>query len=377
MRILHVIEGLNPDRGGPPQVAAALAAAEVRLGHTITAASHDATGAPARGLLTQHEPTGQIATLDVPFGGFFGWRRVVAALDRADRPEAVHLHGVWNPITLHGSRFARLRRLPYVITTHGSMHPVPFGDRSAKRHLALRLGYGRMFRDARRVFVLNDEEAESLARHVPGSRPEVLPNGIDPQRIPTPDAAAFRSAHPELGDRPYLVFVGRLDRTKGVDHLVEAHQRVLASGHDVDLVVIGNDWGAEATVRRVVADLNVGHRVHLVGAVHGDAKYHALAGARAFVHLPRYEGFGLAVIEALAVGTPAVMGDRCRLPGANEAMGILVSPSDPASFAERAARILADAALRDRLGAAGKDAALSRYTWDAIARRVVAPLESR
>ncbi len=67
------------------------------------------------------------------------------------------------------------------------------------------------------------------------------------------------------------------------------------------------------------------------------------------------------------------MGDRCRLPGAGEAMGVAVSASDPKAFAAQVERVLADADLRARLAAAGRAVVHARYTWRSIAERALEP----
>jgi glycosyltransferase involved in cell wall biosynthesis len=82
----------------------------------------------------------------------------------------------------------------------------------------------------------------------------------------------------------------------------------------------------------------------------------------------------MAVLEGLAVGTPAVIGDRCLLPGAGPSMGVVVTESNPDSFARGVAELLRDPARREALSRAGRHAVVERFGWDAIAARCVEAL---
>jgi glycosyltransferase involved in cell wall biosynthesis len=361
VRLLHVIEGLNPDRGGPPQVAAALASAQRDAGHEVAFASHDAGSAEVGDFLASR---GLSDCLRVTVGacGVFGANSFAAAMDREPRPDALHLHGVWNPILPQAARWAERRGVPYRISTHGSLHPFPMRRARWKKELAMALTHRRLLRGASKVFVLNEEERRAAAPRCAPDAVEVLPNGVE--RRPEADRP-----HEGRSGRAFVVFLGRLDWTKGVERLVSAHRLVLDSGIDCDLVVVGNDWGSRASIESAIRSAGTGDRVRLVGPKYGDQKWELLASARLLVHLPHYEGFGMAVLEALAVGTPAVIGDRCLLPGAGPEMGVTVTASQPSALAAEVVRLLSDEGARNALAASGVRAARERFSWSAIAAR--------
>ena len=363
MRILHTIEGLHPDRGGPPQVAAALARCQRAAGHEVAFASHDARSAAVGEWLVTQELS-DVRCSEVAPCGPFGDAAFSAAMVHGPRPDAMHLHGVWNGLLPQAARWAKDHGVPYVLTTHGSLHPFSMARGRWKKRLAIAITHGSMLRGARRVFTLNEEERVAAAAIV-GTAAETMPNGVDSCHGP---------CLPAVEGRPYLVFLGRIDWTKGLEALVEAHRHVLDLGFDCDLLIIGNDWGSLPSVEAAIAVARTGDRVRLVGAKYGEEKRRLLAGARLLVHLPRYEGFGMAVLEALAAGTPAVIGDRCLLPGAGPAMGVVVSGSQPEVFAAAIVDILRDPDRREALAAAGLRAVADRFRWDSIAARCVAAL---
>ena len=93
MRLLHVIEGLHPDRGGPPQVAVALAGRQLAAGHEVAFASHDAKS-EAVGEFLRGLGLAACERIEVARCGPVGTRAFAAAMTGRARPDAMHLHGV-------------------------------------------------------------------------------------------------------------------------------------------------------------------------------------------------------------------------------------------------------------------------------------------
>ena len=118
--------------------------------------------------------------------------------------------------------------------------------------------------------------------------------------------------------------------------------------------------------------------MHLLGNIDEDEKVDLLQRAQVFVHTPvtasdgGFEGFGIVYLEASAAGTPALGTLHC---GAEDAIvdgetGLLVEP-EPAAVRDALERLLGDAGLRERMGAAGRVHA-ARTTWETNARQVLA-----
>src|SRR6185437_8472796 len=98
-----------------------------------------------------------------------------------------------------------------------------------------------------------------------------------------------------------------------------------------------------------------------------DGTLSALYGSAAVLAFPSlYEGFGLPLLEAMAHGVPAVVGNAGALPELGEGAAILVDPQDVTSIASGLERLLADASLREKLGATGKRRA-AEFTWERAA----------
>ncbi|MDQ1621111.1 MAG: hypothetical protein QOE19_3680 [Actinomycetota bacterium] len=208
---------------------------------------------------------------------------------------------------------------------------------------------------------------------VPAERVRVIYGGADPQRF-RPDPDVTRSG---------LLYLGRITPHKGIDRLIQAlppgaRLTVAGSGgHD-------RDW-PERDYAQLLRQLAAGHDVHVTGPVGEDDVPLLHRRAAAFV-LPTVERtcygrsvaitelLGLSVLEAMASGTPVV---ASRTGGVSEIVrhgdtGFLVTPGDVLELRERLEQLLGDPALARRMGDAGRELVLSRFTWTRTAARCLA-----
>jgi glycosyltransferase involved in cell wall biosynthesis len=152
------------------------------------------------------------------------------------------------------------------------------------------------------------------------------------------------------GERPYFLFVGRLERLKGVQVLIEAFR----SYADADLLIVGNGTYARE-LRRRAAGLN---HVHFLGRVHPSELSALYTGAVSLL-APSigYETFGIVVLEAFAQRTPAIVHDLGALPElVDDAGGAGVVYSTTAELVDAMRQLQADRSLRQELGERGYSA---------------------
>lgn len=127
-------------------------------------------------------------------------------------------------------------------------------------------------------------------------------------------AAAFAVVTPRLNGRPYLLFLSRIHRKKGVDLLIEAFARVAASRPDLDLVIAGPDQEElRQSLEGRAAALGLADRLHWPGMLQGEAKWGAYHGCEAFVLPSHQENFGIVVAEALSCGKPVLISDKVNI----------------------------------------------------------------
>jgi glycosyltransferase involved in cell wall biosynthesis len=164
---------------------------------------------------------------------------------------------------------------------------------------------------------------------------------------------------------------------KGLVPLLEAVAK-LRTERDIELVVIGRPRPG-GRVDRAIARLSLADVVRCVSGI-TDRELATLYGEAEVAVVPSlYEGFSLPAVEAMACGVPVVATTGGALPevvGHDGETGLLVPPNDPEALAGAIARLLDDADLRARLGAAGRERALTRFTWAVTAEGTAACYEA-
>src|SRR6266487_4981879 len=208
-----------------------------------------------------------------------------------------------------------------------------------------------------------------------GQRVRIVHLGTDPTHFrPKVDPHALRERFelPDAGAR-WLVTVARLQRHKGMDTVIAALPAILARAPDVRYAVAGTGPDRER-LEKLAHKLGLGDHVRFLGGV-TDQDLPALYNlASVYVGASRrserlgVEGFGISLVEASACGLPVVAGNSGGVPDAvrDGETGFLVPPEDPAAFADAICRLLADAELAERVGAAGRRAVETYYNWDRV-----------
>lgn len=224
----------------------------------------------------------------------------------------------------------------------------------------IRAAYGRADRFA---CVSSAIEAEVLRSGVPRDRVMYLPHSVDTSLF-APAAPDERAASRDALGLPaggvVAVFVGRLSREKGVMDLLEAWRSMDVPG--ARLVLIGPDmpghpWDAGAPARAFVAGNRLQESVRFTGSLPPVEVARWLRAADVAVQPSHFEAFGISAAEAMAAGLPVVASDVGGLKDfvENDVNGVRVPPQDAAALREALRRLLSDAALRARLGAAALD----------------------
>ena len=254
----------------------------------------------------------------------------------------------------------RAHRGPNVGTFHAS------GDRSPAYRCArpILLPY---FRRLHVCVAVSEPARDFASRYFPGDY-RIIPNGVDTTRF-RPDVAP--DVQFERQDLATVLYVGRLDRRKGVPTLLEAFAALRRERQDVRLVVIG-DGPMRARCEREVARHHVPD-VTFAGFVEAKRLPGCYTAADVFcAPSTGQESFGIVLLEAMASGVAVVASS---IPGysriiAMDRDGILVPPNDAPAWT-RALRLLVDDVVRRReMGQAGV-AEARRYDWDRVASSIL------
>jgi glycosyltransferase involved in cell wall biosynthesis/phosphoheptose isomerase len=222
------------------------------------------------------------------------------------------------------------------------------------------------------VATSSDEVFELLRMGADLRRVEVIPCGVDLDLF-SPDGPS----EPRRGGRGRLVVVSRLVQRKGVGNVISA----LAALPETELVVAGgpdrSELRSDPEARRLAAladELGLADRVDFRGRIDRAELPALLRSADAVVCVPWYEPFGIVPLEAMACGVPVVASAVGGLLDTvvDDVTGIHVPPRSPERLAEVLRTLLADRALRERLGRAGVERVRTRYSWSQIADATLA-----
>jgi glycosyltransferase involved in cell wall biosynthesis len=286
--------------------------------------------------------------------------RLLLSLRRAFRrlrPDVVHTHLVHADV--YGTAAAR----GAIVSTKHNDDPFRLGPfRYVERALARR---------ASRVIAITEALARFNVERVglPPGKVEVIPYGLD-------DVPAWgeNPGVPLPGGARVLLAICRLTAQKGVDVAVRALAEVRREHGDAVLVVLG-EGSERGSLERLAADLGVGEAVFLPGRAGDVSEW--LRRSEVLVHPVRWEGFGLAVLEAMLAERPVVASAVSSVPEivVDGETGLLVPPDDPSALAAAVSRLLVDADLARSYGAAGRERARREFSVDRMAERTLAVYE--
>ncbi len=204
---------------------------------------------------------------------------------------------------------------------------------------------------------------------IPASKVAVIHNGVDPQKYYPRDGSESLAKFSIR--KPYVFFVGRLSRQKGIFDLLEAMNSV-PEGTTLVLATGKPDTpDIEVELRRALKSAN--DVVWIREMLEDHDLVNLYNEAAAFACPSVYEPFGIINLEAMACETPVV---ATRVGGIKEVVvdeetGLLVPPSDPARLGRAITRILEAPEAAARMGEAGRRHVLQHFTWDRIAQQTL------
>jgi len=291
--------------------------------------------------------------------GAIDWRclRDTVRVLRRRRVTAVHSHEFG--MAIYGTAASRIIRRPHVITMHGNM----WMTNALRRRAALRWA----FRNSAASVAVSHDTQRHLVRAL-GVRDSLIGtvwNGI-PERVGT--RAPLRDAL-RLGDDDVLIVAtGNLIERKGHATLLRSLADIRDRHSDLEWhVAIAGEGVERPALEQLIAERGLADRAHLLGH-RGDVP-DVLAASDIFVMPSIWEGLPLAVLEAMFAGTVVVASDVSGIPEAipTPEVGRLTPPGDAGALAATLLPLMRDAALRRRLGEAGRARAREHFAVNQMA----------
>jgi len=373
MRILHVISGLDPQNGGPTSVIVGMAKSQSTAGLTVTvlATWKEQTGFPVADDLRRAGVT--VIHVGQATGRQSRHPQLASTIEQAvGQADVVHIHAMWEDAQYHAARIARARGVPYLFTPHGMLDPWNMSKGKLLKHIYLAMRLRRNLDQASAIHFATEMERDAVARLGLLAPPLVEPFGVDLTEFQTlPRPGTFRAQYPSLGQKPFVLFLGRIHYGKGLELLVPAFAE--ANLPDAMLVIAGPDSaGYRKQVEAEVRSSGLRDRTVFTGMLSGVDRVAALAEAHLLALPSFHENFGLVVAEALAAGTPVLVSDQVYLYRelVAHAVGAAV-PTQVAPLAAALKRWMNDANLRQAAARRARPFAWERFDWERLAQRWV------
>ncbi|MEV4527844.1 glycosyltransferase family 4 protein [Streptosporangium sp. NPDC049304] len=302
---------------------------------------------------------------------------------RDERPDLVAVHDSTN--FLCGLLCHYVLRLPVVFHVHTTEYGVA-AQRTITDPLNVFAAIERwLARISRRVVVATPEVRAELTAagwnrapidvvHLGGTYERVLADPAFDRDGLRVGAAALRTRLGIAAEDPVLLFVGRIERQKGVYPLLEAMRKIAPAVPGLRLVIVGE--GDDVGVTRIVAETGLEGRVLTSGGfVDGKAllEFYEMADACVFPSL--FEPFGLVATEAMALAKPTILGDgfsRVFLGDPDRPAVRFVRSADPGDIARVVVEIMTDPELRRTLGVRGERFVRESLSWSRAADETLA-----
>jgi len=359
MKVLQTIQGMNASSGGPSTCTFNLmeALCSQRPGE-IELMCFDSQ----EELLGRTKPWMHLVANDcrTPLALSSNFRKAL----RREIPDILHCNALWMYSNHYTCKYARKRRIPYVLTPHGMLYGTALAVKPWKKKIMLALWFRKDVMQASCIHATCEKEMENIRAFGYRGPIAIIPNPIAiPDYVPE-----IKRCNTETNT---VGFLGRIHPIKGIEHLVRG--LALANNKMAKIKIIGTgEDGYVSKLKQEIAGLCLDNRIEFAGFISGRAKYEALSSLSALFVPSDMENFGMIVPEALLVGTPVMASLGTPWKELNtEGCGWWVdrSPQNIARIIDEATSM--SAADRTAMGTRGNELVLRKFTADKIASQML------
>jgi glycosyltransferase involved in cell wall biosynthesis len=392
MRILHVIPGLSPALGGPPQVALNLVKALRDLGVDAEIATtnfdHPAPlDVPLNQRVSYQFGTNSIDSVPVwflPFNppalkefifskAFTNW-----CWNHIPSYDVLDNHYLFSYAPTCAAAIARWHQVPYTVRVMGQLTPWALAQSRTKKQVYSSLIERRNLKEAAAIHCTTHEEAKEVRQFGIHTPTLTLPLGVHAPTVNAEARSQLRAEYEISADTPVILFLSRLHYKKRPDLLLETLYELMQQNYRFHLLIAGTGESEYVEqLKQLTIDLSLTDCVSFTGLVVGEQKDRMLQGSDFFV-LPSYsENFGIAVAEAMICGLPVIITPGVQIAsdiGAAEAGLVVEGAQKP--LGEAIAQLLTQPKLRQELGQRGRFFAQSHYSWSTIAQNLIPAYEA-
>jgi glycosyltransferase involved in cell wall biosynthesis len=316
MKVLHLIPSIAAVRGGPSVAVIEMVKSLKNIGIDVEIATtndsgdvlldvplntlHEYKGVPVRFFSRFSPPVHAVREFA------FSFDLTVWLWQHLRDYDLIHVHAIFSYSSTIAMAIARLQNVPYVIRPLGQLCEWSLQQSKQKKEIYLRLIEKANLKGAKALHLTSNQERKELELLDWDLPNFILPHGLV---LPVAIANAREQLHQTLNiplEIPIILFLSRLHPKKGLDYLIPALSK-LRNQNFAFVLAGGGDPEYEAELDRLVQENNLSDRTHKLGFVGGEKKDICLQGADLYALTSHSENFGIAVLEALAAGTPALV----------------------------------------------------------------------
>lgn len=274
-----------------------------------------------------------------------------------DLPDIIHVVGIRSFQALVGALISKLHSIPLVVTDQGGLFTHPDFNSSKLNSFLYRVQgpfIKLIIKQAKKIIVANEYEQMIFSKYCDESKLQIIKNGINFEQIRV-SPFDFKQKY-KISER-MILFLGRFNKVKGIDLLLDAFSSICALEEfdDVTLVILGADFGYEKEMIKKINKLRIQNRIKIFQKPPRQdviAAYHACE----FAVLPsRWEMSPLTPLELFTCKKPVISTNVYGIPYVviNEKNGLLVSPENPNEIKGAIIKLLNDKNLRNQFGLEG------------------------
>lgn len=307
------------------------------------------------------------------------------------KADIVYLIAIFSPPTPFVIHLCKKLNKPLIISPRGQLGKWCLEQGNRFKKLWLRLFIGSINQSANQPFywhLTSISEQQDVLSVYPSAKTFVIPNGVSQELFSLNDKpkdktfynkyTGFRCSHKKI-----IISMGRIQKVKGFDILIEAFELVRSSkleaekevqSQDLILLIAGEDFGERKNLENLIDKLGLKEKVFLIGMIEGKEKVEFLRNADVFALASYHENFGMVYAEALASGTPVIASQNSPWQDVEKYNCGKWIDNTPAKFAEAINDILNSDALA--MGINGSHYVQEFFDWNTIAGEFISKVNS-